>query len=136
MILRLLLFFFGWGIRILLGVAGWRDPDFKRRLGEVPYRLQVRTRDRTVHQTYAFVAGRVLAEKHSTAHPDFLMEWQDSFTAGRALLRFSPAALLESVSGALLSGKLTVEYEVAPTVQLANIMKYLPRAIRKGRLES
>ncbi len=133
MVLRLLLFFFGLGIKGMLGVAGWRDPDFKRRLGKIPYRLQVRTRDRAVHKTYAFTAGGVSAEKHSTTHPDFLMEWQDSATAGRALLQLFPAALLKSVSEALLSGKLAVEYDVAPTVQLATVMKDLPRAIQKGR---
>ncbi len=137
MIFRLLLFFFGLGMKMVLLFARFRSPYFQHQLGQRRFTLQVRLRKSDMEKTWVFADGRVSYQKISDP-PDFLMEWSDSSTALRSLIKprslimFRPEEVLIAASDALMAGKLKIEYNVAPCFWMAMTMKDLPLALLKG----
>lgn len=137
MIFRLLLLFFGLGVKGVLLIVGLRSPAFKQSLGERRFTMQVRTLKNGLIKTFVFADGKMSFQKISD-EPDFLIEWADSSTAlgvlikPISLLMFKPEEIVIAGCDALMAGKLKIEYNVGACFWMAMTIKDLPLALLKG----
>ena len=124
MIFRLMLYGFGLALKSSFKIASFKDADFKQRLKNKKFLMQITMRDENKGRFYKLDKGRITSSgKISRETPNMLIEWQDSSTALETLMKKNPKLLIRSVCDAIVSGKLTVELEYAPMFSFAETVK-------------
>lgn len=124
MIFRLMLFFFGIGMKMAFMLASLKDKAFKNRIKDKKFIIQVKMRDTNKGRYYMLDKGKITSKGQiAPESPGMLIEWKDAGTALKTLLKFKPKALYESVSGAVTAGNLAVEVEYAQSYAFFETMK-------------
>lgn len=124
MIFRIMLFGFGLALKLSFMFASFKDADFKKRLQNKNFLMQVKMKNENTGRFYKLDKGKIISKgKISPEAPSILIEWEDASTAMKTLLNKDPKVLIKSLTGAITSGKLAVEMEYASTFSFVESVK-------------
>lgn len=114
MIFRLMLFDFSVAMKSAFIFASLKDRGFKRRIKDKKFIFQVKMKNSNKGRYYKLEKGKITSKgKISHESPGLLIEWKDSTTALKTLVKTSPKAFYHSMANAVVSGNLAVEIEHA-----------------------
>lgn len=124
MIFRVMLYGFGVAMKTGFGIASLKDSKFKSRIKDKKFIMQVKMRNENKGRFYKLDNGKITSKgKISPEAPGVLIEWRDSKTAMKTLLKKDPRALYQSVTDAVTSGNLAVEIEYPQTYAFFEAVK-------------
>ena len=133
MIFKVMLASFGVAMKTGFGITSLKDASFRKKIKDKNFLMQVRMRDENTGVYYTLKQGKIKTHNGiSNEKPDMLIEWKDSATAMhtlfnlaaiKKLLKKDMREFVKLFTEAMISGRLVVEIEFAPTFGFIEAVK-------------
>jgi len=78
--------------------TAWRRPEFRAKLKEKDFVMQIKTASGSTARYFIFAGGRVVSKSGLHANPDVALVWKDEAIAFQTMTNKDPKAIMAAVA--------------------------------------
>lgn len=121
-VLDLLLLGLSLPLKLVIGVAVFRNGSFRKNLKRKSFTMLMKTGDLKSVRYYRLEDGRFKSKKADWPNADMSIVWSDSKAFAETIFKLNPLDIIKGLLGAMTAGKLAIEVNIEAVTAFISVL--------------